>query len=318
MSDSFADLWSSSAPTSSKPAEAPRKLGAYASGPTLSASKPAHDVFSMLAAAGPTSNSNSRSTTPSYTNGSQASRTTQPPYVSKQPVQKTVSSGSGDAFSGLLSGTFSSTSANNASMTMAERAALADKQRSAQLLQNQSSAVKQSDTTWAGLDALVGTPSLSNSKPAQSQSQAANDDWSFGLEPTKPTPAPASSSNKKSTTQPLDDDDDWLGEFSSAKPAVPAAKPSSKPTSSSIFDELDSFTSAPPRTNSRRDPSPEPVPRPRSPGDFDFGDREDGLLNDQSDDEDILGDLSRLVEQVRRRPVRYPLIFVICNSLLIH
>ena len=31
-----------------------------------------------------------------------------------------------------------------------------------------------------------------------------------------------------------------------------------------------------------------------------------------------MGDLSRPVEQVRRRPVRYPLIFVICNSLLIH
>lgn len=298
MTDSFADLWNSSAPTTSKPAEAPRKLGAYATGPSLTTSKPANDVFSMLAAAGSTSSTNSRSVTPSYTGGSQGSRTPQPAYAPKQPVQKTVSSGGGDAFSGLLSGTFSSTSANNANLTMAERAALADRQRSAQLLQNQSSAPKQADTAWAGLDALVATPSLS--KPAQSQSQITNDDWGLGFEPVKPTPAPSSAASKQAA-QTTEDDDDWLAEFSASKPAPPAAKPSFKPTSNSLFDELDDFASPPSRSNGRD--SPDPLPRPRSPGDFDFGDREDGLLNGQSDEEDILGDLSKPVDQVRQRVV---------------
>jgi hypothetical protein len=60
----------------------------------------------------------------------------------------------------------------------------------------------------------------------------------------------------------------------------------------SVWD-IDDFDSSSPS-------DPQLLPRSRTPGDFDFGDREDGLLRSHSDDgnDDILGDLGRPVDVV--------------------
>ncbi|KAJ3521211.1 hypothetical protein NM688_g9046 [Phlebia brevispora] len=78
MSDSFADLWNSTAPI--KPAEPPRTLGAIT--PALAGqSKPQNDVFSLLAAS--STPSSTRSSTPSYVTSQQA----QKPQPSKSVTQ---------------------------------------------------------------------------------------------------------------------------------------------------------------------------------------------------------------------------------------
>ncbi|CAL1699913.1 unnamed protein product [Somion occarium] len=274
MTDSFADLWSSTAPSTSKQAEPQRKLGAIPPTSTTLSNR-TNDIFSLLSAAGPTSATTSRSTTPSHTNIGQTSRSPQPVYVAKgsQHVQKTTSSGAGDAFSGLLSGSFAS-SADSANMTIAERAALVERQKSEQLLRERQTTVKHTDAAWAGLDSLAGTPSLSSTPSLQLTS----------------TPSPGPSVPVVVTTS---EDDDWLSDFAAPKPTVSSANPSS----GSLLADLDDFTSVPSQPT-----PPEPLRRSSTSGDFDFGDSDHGLLNEHSDDEDdILGDLSKPVDQVRQR-----------------
>ncbi|KAG1727806.1 hypothetical protein EDB19DRAFT_174294 [Suillus lakei] len=109
MSDSFADLWSSSAqsnPTS------PQILGAAKPRPSIP--QRSQDAFSMLSASQPTSRTHSPQVT---------GTTTQP----RNPVPA-GGPRNGDAFSSLFSGSLADGRNNNASnMTMAERAAAAQR-----------------------------------------------------------------------------------------------------------------------------------------------------------------------------------------------
>ncbi|TCD60279.1 hypothetical protein EIP91_010431 [Steccherinum ochraceum] len=297
MSDSFADLWNSTTPV--KPAEPPKKLGALsASSSASNGRKPTNDVFSLLATT--SSSSSSRSITPSYTNTPQSASSSRP-----NVTQKTSSSSSGDAFSGLLSGSLAPGSANQANMTIAQRAAQAERQRSEELLR-QHNATQKAASAWAGLDSL-GKPSSSATKGAPSGST--NDDWAFDFAspPSQTQVKPQLPAAQKSSTAAVDDDDWGLGDFSAAptktQSAPARASPAPQKASTGSLWELDEFTST--TSKNGRQFSPEP-PRHRSdtPGSFDFGDREDreeGLLSHRSDDEDdILGDLSKPVDQVRK------------------
>ncbi|TFK47023.1 hypothetical protein OE88DRAFT_1666848 [Heliocybe sulcata] len=274
MADSFADLWNSTA--SPKPAQSSRTLGSVSpSLNTASRAQPGRDVFSMLASAGSSSPSgSSRPITPAV-NSSQRST---PKVPSSQPAKST----GGDAFGSLLSGAIGGGSSSTSGMTIAQRAAQAEKERAEQM-RRQQEAHKAQNSAWAGLDSL-GTPSVS----ASTSATAATDDWDFGLSSpattvSQPKPSPAALS--------VHDDDDWgLGDFSSAPVASPV--PSKPLASQSPFDLEDFGSSRDGATPTRID----------SPGDFDFGEKEDRLLDDQSGDEDdLLGDLGKPVDSIRRR-----------------
>ncbi|KZT06456.1 uncharacterized protein LAESUDRAFT_179031 [Laetiporus sulphureus 93-53] len=284
MSDSFAELWNSTG--ASKPAEPPRKLGSLAGASPVTA-KPQHDAFTMLASAGST-----RSNTPMATGGSMKSSLSLRANVSSsslsaKPVQKAASAGN-DAFSGLFRDALPpGSNADNTKMTIAERAAQAERERREQL-QRQQLVAKQQATAWAGLDSL-GNSSSARPASALTPTQSKGDDWAFDLAPS------TSSAPSKPAAPPQDN---WgLEEFVS-QPASP--KPTPLQQSQSLLD-LDEFTSPSAVQASRH--SPEPL-RSNTPGDFDFGEREDGLLDDTSDTEDdILGELGKPVTE-RSQPSR--------------
>ncbi|KII94524.1 hypothetical protein PLICRDRAFT_127526 [Plicaturopsis crispa FD-325 SS-3] len=292
MADSFADLWNSTAP--SKPTPPPPKLGTAQSNSSFQQRRPQNDVFSLLSSAG-SSAPNSRPITPS-TSGRP---------IAQKPAAKPVSSSNGDAFSGLLAGTLN-VSTSNANMTIAERAAHVERQKSEQLRRN-AEAAKMQASAWSGLDTLAGS---STSAP---QIVQADDDWGFGSKSNGYAKAQVAAGKAQ-----LEDDDWGLGEFSS-KPVSKDASPShtgqgewdidllsssSKPAPSS---KPASFKSPPARASQSlwdldTFSSPSGNERSNSPGDFDFGDREDGPPT--QDDDDILGVLSKPVDATPKPPPR--------------
>ncbi|KAG0691905.1 hypothetical protein DFH29DRAFT_974245 [Suillus ampliporus] len=256
MSDSFADLWSSSAqsnPTS------PQILGAAKPRPPIP-QRP-QDAFSILSASQPTSRRHSP----------QVTSTTQP----RNPVPA-GGPRNGDAFSSLFSGSLADGRNNaTANMTMAERAAAAQK---AKLQQGQAppTVTAPLPSAWDGLDSLV-QPSAT-SRPSPSRSPQDNFDFSA-----------FASSSTTAAKSPVGHDDWGISDFIAPQPQPTSQK---KPTKT-LWD-LDDFDSS--------SPSDPPIPpRSRTPGDFDFGNREDGLLESHSDDghDDILGDLARPVDVVK-------------------
>ncbi|OCH94467.1 hypothetical protein OBBRIDRAFT_769484 [Obba rivulosa] len=286
MADSFADLWNSTAPT--KQPEPPRKLGALT--PNASTSQPPrNDVFSMLAAAGSSSNVASRSISPA----GPARPTVNAPAPAKSS-QLPVSPG-GDAFSSLLPGTLvASSRADWANLTIAERAARTEQERKQQS-QQPNAATRQQSSAWDGLDALGGFAGVvqTGSPSAATANHAEDIAWNFGaLQPIQASHSPQSSS----PAPPVEDD--WgLVDFAKPPQETKASAPPSR--SVSLFD-LDDFAVAPaaPATESPHIQ----VTRSSTPGDFDFGDREDGLLANTSDDDDILGELGRPISQTRPAP----------------
>ena len=282
MGDSFADLWNSSAPV--KPSEHPRKLGASPAPSSSVPNRPKYDVFSMLAAS--SSNSSSpRSHTPSSTaTGSH-----------QWPNGGATAATSGDAFGDLLSASFGNGSSSS-KLTIAEKAAKAK----AQVIQ-QPAPPSHSTEAWAGLDSLAATASFSSSQPLKSKLSRIDDDWLLNSS-TSPTRVEPSSA------------DDWgLEDFISSPKPSGGATPAPSSRGKSLLD-LDDF-----KSSSERDHAPDssaqnlPPSRSDTPGDFDFGDRENALLDEDSgSDNDILGDLSRPVYE---RPAERPLPLVCGVSL---
>ena len=306
MSDSFADLWNSTG--ASKPAEQPRKLGSLT--PVAASSRaPRHDAFSILASPAGSSPA-SRSGTPGATGPLQAARSmgaaSPSSSASAKPIQKSTSS-RGDAFSGLLAGSLASASeADRGNMTIAERAALAERERREQMHQHHAAAQK-SASAWAGLDSLGGFASVKPSTPAH-VSTTQDDDWLFGSEAAKPSTSTTKSTSNKSPPLPKDD---WgLDDFISHPPAQKSA--SAQPTGQSLLD-LDEFHPVDASQSSRV--SPQPLLRSSTPGDFDFGDREDGLLDNQSDEDDILGELSK---PISKRPSAQAVRRILCYAAIDH
>ncbi|KAH9854938.1 hypothetical protein C2E23DRAFT_774759 [Lenzites betulinus] len=286
MSDAFSDIWSSTGV--SKPAEPPRKLGSLASTPPAPG-RPQNDVFSLLAAAGSSSTVGSRSITPAQSPAIGSN-------VAARPIQKAASTGTAlggnDAFSGLLSGFSAAQSSNNTNLTIAQRAALVERERRelAQQQQQTASAAPVA-SAWAGLDALGG------SSHASAPSHDPLDDLGFGAF-TSPTPQAPPIKVTQSAPPP---EDDWaFGEFASPPAAAHSSK--QKTAAASQFDDLLGFDDFAAPSAPRQSHSPAPPARSGTPGDFDFGNREDGLLANQSDDDDdILGDLSKPVEKLAAR-----------------
>ena len=276
MSDSFADLWASSAPPKPTPQQQQNKIGAAAP-----PRRQQYDAFSILSAAQPSSKP--------VPNNQLSDRQGQQP--------KPISRG-GDAFSGLftssLDGTTASRNPDRVNMTMAERAVLAQKAKFAQH-NGASSRIESTPASslWDGLDALARPTTASPRPPASIQGNTmAKDSFDFGFDSV------SGAKDVPSTTSPpnnaLIENDDWgLSEFSSPAPSEsrsaappPKSVSVSKPTTLWDFDEFGS-------SELQTSQTPPQIPTRSltgTPGDFDFGDREDGLLaGDNSDVEDTFG-----------------------------
>lgn len=257
MSDSFADLWSSSTPSNST---SPQILGATK--PRQTIPHRSQDAFSILSASQPTSRTHSPQVT---------GPTTQP----RNPVPA-GGSRNGDAFSSLFSGSLADGKNNKtANMTMAERAAAAQKAKLQQTLAPPK-VTAPLPSAWDGLDSLA-RPSAT-SRPSPSRSPQVDFDFSA-----------FASSSSTVVKSPVEDDDWGVPDSTIPQPQSTSLK---KPAGA-LWD-LDDFDSS--------SPSDHPIPpRSRTPGDFDFGDREDGLLETHSDgsNDDILGDLARPVDVVK-------------------
>ena len=300
MSDSFADLWASSAPTKPSPQQPQKTIGSSAP-----PRRQQYDTFSILSASQPSSR---------YVANNQPS--------DRQGRQPQPASREGDAFSDLfassLDGTLANRNPDRANLTMAERTVLAQKATVAQnnAMSTRREPASSSPSLWDGLDALV-RPTTASPRPTTSAqgNTSSRDTFDFGLDS-----APAAGAVSSSTSPP---DDDWsLSEFtlqpSKSQPGPGPTKSVSRTQPANLWD-LDDFSSSEPRTS----PPQTQVP-PRSltgtPGDFDFGDRERVLLGDDNSDmedtfgipggqdkDDILGDLGKPV-------VRFVLVF---NGLLL-
>ena len=269
MSDSFADLWASSAPTQPTPQQQPNKVVS-----TAPPRRQQYDAFSILSAAQPSSK-------PVANNQ----------LSDRQRRQPQATSNGGDAFSDLfatsLDGAAASRNPNRVNMTMAERAVLAQKAKGAQnkVSSAQIASASSSTSLWDGLDALA-RPTTASPRPAASiqGNTAVTDTFDFEFDSAPAVPSTASPSNNTSI-----ENDDWgLSEFASGPSEsrfVPApTKPASGLQPTSLWD-LEEFGSSEPRMS-----PPQQVPSRSltgTPGDFDFGDREDSLLGgDNSDRED--------------------------------
>lgn len=256
MSDSFADLWTSSAPSNSK---SPQMLGAAKQQTTIP--QRSQDAFSVLSASQPTSRTHSPQVTGPIT----------------QPRNPVPAGGARhlDAFSGLFSGSLADGRNNNvANMTMAERAAVAQRAK-LQQAQAPPRVTAPLPSAWDGLDSLVRQSTPSHPSPSHSPQI----DFDFS----------AFASSTTTVKSPVGDDDRNLSDSTASQ----LQSTSQKKPAGTLWD-LDDFDS------SSHSNSPIP-PRSRTPGDFDFGDREDGLLETYFDDnsDDILGDLARPVDAIK-------------------
>ena len=239
----------------------------------------------MLAAASSSSTVTSRSVTPAQSSAFGST-------VAAKPMQKAASTGTalgkGDAFSDLLSGFTGAQSSNNTNLTMAQRAALAEQERKQRAQQQTSNTpAHAASSAWAGLDALGASSTTTHTSSAGHDPL---DDLGFGAF-SSGTSAPPKA------TKPAHAGDDWGLEDFISQPA-PAPAPTGKSASSSKIDDLLAFDDFAGPSGSHHSPSPAPQ-RSNTPGEFDFGNREDRLLDNQSSDEDdILGDLSKPVEKL--------------------
>lgn len=304
MSDSFADLWSTVVPSSTAP-QKPQKLNELISSTTpAQPARPQTDLFALLAASNPSSNSNSRTSSPGAAN--------QPNPKSNSP--KLPPPSSGDAFSALLSDSFGNGAAGSGNLSMAERAAKAEKERRDKLSNSSKPvATNVQSSAWVGLDSLVATPPFTSPPKQATQQKQADFDWLFDAPTTTtPDPAPPSSSTR---TPPVitDDDEDWgLSDFASNPSSAAAPSPPQEQVtkSPSIWD----FENV---GRSNKPPSPpKRVGRSNSPEeDFDFGDGEDRLLDSGSNDEDdVLGSLSKPTHSAP--PRRPPVSSFVCPQML--
>ncbi|KAF8602599.1 hypothetical protein BDV93DRAFT_545237 [Ceratobasidium sp. AG-I] len=299
MSD-FADLWNSVTPTTGK-----KPPG----GESLSSQLLASKGSGLQAGSQPTS----RVATPSYLAAQGLSP--QPSGPSYRPnsrtggtsAQPTSNATSGDAFGDLLS---LSTHGQSKNMTIAERKAQADRERA----KAEEEARKEREAHgafWDKFETTTSGPAASASNQFSAISAPMPHQQASRINPTLLVPSRVSplSSTQTSANRatPVSNSDPWdLDTFlAPSKPVSQAPTPSSNvsPVQSSsrgaadLFDLLDPSSSGLPTARSRSSRS-SPV-RSGTPGDFDWGNRED--------QDDLLGDLSKPVSEVSRTPkIRTP------------
>ncbi|KAG8923414.1 hypothetical protein FRC01_012790, partial [Tulasnella sp. 417] len=311
--DDFKDIvWNS--PSSSTPTS------------TSAAAKPGsnYDPFSMLAAS-----STANRGTPNYMSSGSgpSSRPLTPSNVAKPQPSTTTSSS--DAFSGLLS--FGGSSGTGANMSMAERQAQAERKRREEE-EKKAQEAKLHGAFWDKFDvggSLGGGGSSSTILPAKTSANGPSTLLPSAAKPTSTGTPNASFSNiLQPSSRPISP---AVKPASSPKPPLAAPKPpqgkssltvwdfdllgtSTTPASSStaqqatkqedeFLGEFDVFAQQPPAVKSAKASSSAPQ-RSDSPGDFDWGDREDrdernGADNYSGDEEDVLGLLSQPVGKVR-------------------
>lgn len=276
MSDSFADLWASSAPTKSTSQEPKNKTNS-----NIPPRRQQYDAFSILSASQPSSRP--------VANNQLNDRQARPPRPASHR---------GDAFSDLfipsLDGTAASRNPDRVNMTMAERAVLAQKTK---VMQNSAASARiepaHTSSLWDGLDALARPTAASPRPPASTPGHATpQDSFDFGFDDVhaaKAVPSTTSPPNNAAI-----ENDDWgLSDIDSPPPSESRSadvftKPVSGSKPTTLWD-LDEFGSPKPQISQ---PPPQVPARSLAvtPGDFDFGDREDGLLGgDNSDAEDTFG-----------------------------
>ncbi|KAG8731012.1 hypothetical protein FRC11_005368, partial [Ceratobasidium sp. 423] len=294
MSD-FADLWNSVTPNANKKPVNNQSLGVQ-----LNASN-----RSTLSA---NSQPSSRAHTPSYFSSTgispQASGQSQRPNlgltVTGTTAKSPPSANTGDAFRDLFALSGASQSKN---MTIAERQAQANLEQA----KAQERAQKERETHGAFWDQLEFSTSRrstpmnnanisTGSLATQPQAPRINTEL---LMPSRVSPLPSSKPSASAIT-PASNAEMWdLDSFlTSSKPVSPAPPPSSVvspgPKSaqahSDLFDLLDS-TQPTEQGNTGASSKNSPI-RSGTPGDFDWGDREDG--------DDLLGELGKPVSQTRR------------------
>ncbi|KAI6128761.1 hypothetical protein EDD17DRAFT_1637390 [Pisolithus thermaeus] len=261
MADSFADLWTSSAPA--KQTQQPKRLGASASQkPNPPSQRPQRDAFSVLSASQPTPR-------------------THPPLqaqVQQKPVtvpqRQNVSS---DAFSGLFDASmgFGSGSTNaTTNMSIAEKATLVQKGKELPVDKGRISSQSPVPSAWDGLDSLAqtGIPVVSSTMTAA----PSQDDFNLTLGHAKAIQKVDSGANING--------DDWgLSDFSSSHLSTQLK---AQPSAQSLWD-LDDFASPSPH-HSQRDAS-------TSFKFADQNDRESALFDGTGYEDDILGDLGKPV-----------------------
>ncbi|KAI6123408.1 hypothetical protein EDD16DRAFT_648696 [Pisolithus croceorrhizus] len=260
MADSFADLWTSSAPA--KQTQQPKRLEASASQkPNPPSQRPQRDAFSVLSASQPTR--------------------THPPLqaqVQQKPVtvpqRQNVSS---DAFSGLFDASMGFGSGNTnatSNMSMAEKATLVQKGKQLPVDKGGISSQSPVLSAWDGLDSLAQTgvpvvPSTMTTAPSQ-------DNFDLTLGHAKAIQKVDSGANISG--------DDWgLSDFSSSHLSTQLQAQSG---AQSLWD-LDDFSSPSPH-HSQRDAS-------TSFNLANQSDRESTLFDGTGYEDDILGDLGKPV-----------------------
>ncbi|TDL22849.1 hypothetical protein BD410DRAFT_769877 [Rickenella mellea] len=243
MSDAFADLWNSTAP--SKPSAPPQTL---ATATRATRATPKHDVFSMLASTPSTSQPNSRPITPSL---AQLSGQGQP--IGQQKSGTGSSTSTGDAFSDLLGGSLSAGKSGNAMMSIAQRQAAVERERKERDA-GRRQVVPQETQVWDGLDKFASSGTTQTKPPA---SQAHDNDWIFdSLTSSAKNASGASTTTPKATGR---DDDGWgLSDFASTSTTSTSTVNTSRPNPNgsqsssdhrppaSLFDALDDIASPAP------------------------------------------------------------------------
>ncbi|KAJ8522913.1 hypothetical protein ONZ45_g588 [Pleurotus djamor] len=223
MSDSFADLWSSTAPSKQQPT---LRQTPVSSRPITPASNPLFDSQPRP------------SHLPNYN---------RPIQLTSKPIA-TPSNASGDPFGGLLSGIGSGTGGGNSRMTMAEMAAQAQQKQRSEQVSSKQPQPGTSGALWSGLDSLAsrGTPS-----PAGGHITLNNDNDDWGLDFGSSSKASTTSKPPQKATSNgdnrSDDFDDMLGfgNFGgSSKPTPSTSSVSTPPVNTpgaTLWDALDSF-----------------------------------------------------------------------------
>ncbi|KAG8893858.1 hypothetical protein FRC00_009928, partial [Tulasnella sp. 408] len=311
--DDFKDLvWTS--PSSSTPNS------------TSAAAKPgsSYDPFSMLAAS-----STANRGTPNYLSSTSGppSRTLTPSNAAK-PQQASATSPS-DAFSGLLSFGGSSGSGTGANMSMAERQAQVERKRREEE-ERKAQEAKLHGAFWDKFDAggsLGGGGSSSTTLPAKTSANGpstllpsvakptttgtANPSLGNILQPSsrpispavRPTASPKPPSVASQPPQGKSSltvwDFDLLG--TSTTPASSSTAQQATSQTDDLLGEFDVFAQKPAAKSANAPSAPQ---RSDSPGDFDWGDREDrdepnGADKYSGDEDDVLGLLSQPVDKVR-------------------
>jgi len=312
----FSDLlWNDSG--SSKPKSA-TTLG---SGPANKSSVPSqtstlaaqpYDTFSALASTA----SSSRlpySRTSSNTSGG-IGHTTQSPKPSATPGPALPNSSSVDAFGNLFSsGAGAASSAANLSIAQQQLRLAQQKQE----LSRKQATEQLSDqgAFWdrfeSGGNVSPAVSSTTSSRVAHNTSHTSSTppfDSSSLLQPSslKQTSRPGSgaSHNSPLSSDPWGDFDTLAPANTTVKSPTPRVAQKPNPAIDDLFDFVEFDQQLPSTTDQTKSSGPL-VSRPASPGDFDFGDREYGgdslLQSENSDEDDILGDLAKPIDQLPSR-----------------